>query len=92
MCQKPFFILLKLIPFKRHTIELCQRAEKAGADWISVHGRTPKERKEPVHYDIIKLVSQDFFYIWLRYSRSRSVISLNFFCVYCMCMSFELLI
>jgi len=28
----------------------------AGADWITVHGRTANERKEPVHYDVIKLV------------------------------------
>lgn len=37
-------------------MDLCQQAERTGVNWISVHGRTSSERKEPVHYDAIKLV------------------------------------
>lgn len=40
----------------RHVVDLVQRAERMGAYWITVHGRTYKERTTPVHYDKIKLV------------------------------------
>jgi len=41
----------------RKTVELVQRAEKVGVEWITVHGRTPQERSSsPVNYDVVKLV------------------------------------
>ncbi|KAM5172745.1 tRNA-dihydrouridine(20a/20b) synthase [NAD(P)+]-like isoform 1-T3 [Mantella aurantiaca] len=36
------------------TVDLCRKAEAAGVSWISVHGRLPEERHQPVHYDGIK--------------------------------------
>lgn len=38
------------------TVDLCQKAEAAGVSWISVHGRFPEERHQPVHYDGIKVI------------------------------------
>lgn len=40
----------------RQTVDLCQKAESAGVSWITVHGRTPEERHQPVHYDTIKTI------------------------------------
>lgn len=40
----------------RETVEFVQRAEQAGAAWITVHGRTSKQRAEPASMDAIKLV------------------------------------
>lgn len=43
----------------RQTVEFAQRAEKAGADWISVHGRTQKQRSsEPPDFDAIRIVKE----------------------------------
>ena len=40
----------------RETVELVQRAEHFGVSWIAVHGRTVKQRAEPVSLQAIKLV------------------------------------
>jgi len=40
----------------RKTVDLCQKAEAVGVDFITVHGRTPAERHQPVHLDMIKTV------------------------------------
>ena len=40
----------------RKTVELCKQAEKAGVSWITVHGRTVKQRGEPANWEAIKLV------------------------------------
>lgn len=40
----------------KETVELCRRAEHAGASWISVHGRTTEQRREPVDYDAIRII------------------------------------
>lgn len=37
-------------------MELCQRAEKSGASWITVHGRTKEQRCQPVNYDAIRII------------------------------------
>ena len=42
--------------FLRKTVELCKQAEKSGVAWITVHGRTVKQRGEPADWDSIKLV------------------------------------
>ncbi len=39
-------------------MDLCQRAEKAGASWISVHGRTADQRCQPVNVEAIRLVRE----------------------------------
>ena len=46
-----FFVI-----FVRKTVQLCQQAEKAGVAWITVHGRTTKQRGEPANWDTIRLV------------------------------------
>ncbi len=45
-----------LSPTHRDTVEFVRRAEHVGAAWISVHGRTSKQRAEPANMDAIKLV------------------------------------
>jgi len=40
------------------TKELIQRAVHAGVDFIVLHGRTASERREPPHYDQIKLMRE----------------------------------
>nr|XP_047146872.1 tRNA-dihydrouridine(20a/20b) synthase [NAD(P)+]-like isoform X3 [Hydra vulgaris] len=40
----------------RKTVDLCQKAEHAGVSWITVHGRLPSQRNEPVNYDAIKTI------------------------------------
>ncbi|XP_054721936.1 tRNA-dihydrouridine(20a/20b) synthase [NAD(P)+]-like isoform X2 [Uloborus diversus] len=40
----------------RKTVEVCRRAEKAGATFISIHGRTKLQRNEPINLDGIKLI------------------------------------
>ena len=41
---------------RRKTVELVRRAEHCGVSWITVHGRTPKQRAEPASMESIKLV------------------------------------
>lgn len=43
---------------EKKTIDLCRKLEHAGTSFITVHGRTPSERNEPVHYDVIKLIKE----------------------------------
>ncbi|KAL8566374.1 tRNA-dihydrouridine(20a/20b) synthase [NAD(P)+]-like protein [Nucella lapillus] len=40
----------------RRTVELCQRAEKCGASWITVHGRTKEQRAQPVNFEAIRII------------------------------------
>lgn len=42
--------------FFRKTVELCRRAEKAGISWITVHGRTPQQRTEPINMEAIRII------------------------------------
>lgn len=35
---------------------MCQKAQQAGASWISVHGRTAQQRCQPVNYEAIAQV------------------------------------
>ena len=42
---------------RRQTVELVRRAEQCGVSWITVHGRTPRQRAEPASMDAIKLVN-----------------------------------
>lgn len=42
----------------RKTVELCKQAENAGVAWITVHGRTVKQRGEPADLEAIKLIKQ----------------------------------
>lgn len=45
--------------FYRKTVEFCKRAEKIGASFISVHGRTKSQRNEPVNLEAIKLIKEN---------------------------------
>lgn len=38
------------------TVELCRRAEHCGASFITVHGRTAEQRREPPDYSAIKII------------------------------------
>ena len=48
-------VILPCVHF-RDTIELCKRAEHAHISWIIVHGRTVKQRAEPVNNEVVKMV------------------------------------
>lgn len=52
------YIHLLFFLFCRETVELCRRAEAAGCGWITVHGRTTKQRAEPCNMEAIKIVRQ----------------------------------
>lgn len=55
----PISIKIRLSKDLRETVELAQRAEKAGISWITVHGRTPTMKSEPVILEGIKLVKEN---------------------------------
>lgn len=57
ICNRKGFLNYEF--FIRETVEFCKRAEKAGASWISVHGRTKVQRNEPVNFDAIKIVKEN---------------------------------
>jgi len=42
----------------KHTVELCRRAVHAGVSWITVHGRTPEQRGQPVNLSAISHIRQ----------------------------------
>ena len=46
------------------TVDLCRKAERAGVSHLTVHGRTPHQRTEPVDYDAIKLVKVTFIQLF----------------------------
>lgn len=53
----PVSIKIRAHADHRETVELCQRAERVGVEWITVHGRTVKQSsKTPVNLDVIRLV------------------------------------
>lgn len=52
----PISIKIRIHGDLRQTVELCRRAESAGCGWITVHGRTTKQRAEPCNFDAIKIV------------------------------------
>ena len=37
---------------------MCQKVEKAGVSFLTVHGRTKDQRTDPVNYEAIKLIKQ----------------------------------
>ena len=40
------------------TIELCRQVEKAGVNFISIHGRTKSQRTDPVNLEAIKAIKE----------------------------------
>ncbi|XP_071082528.1 tRNA-dihydrouridine(20a/20b) synthase [NAD(P)+]-like [Haliotis cracherodii] len=58
--QEEFTVSVKIRIHKniRDTVDLCQKVERAGASFISVHGRTKDERCQPVHYDAIRTIKE----------------------------------
>lgn len=56
----PVSIKIRVNSDINRTIELARQAEKAGVAWITVHGRTPKQRSTvPVDVEAIKLVKEN---------------------------------
>jgi len=39
------------------TVDLCRKAVSAGVSWITVHGRTPAQRCQPVNVDAIRIIA-----------------------------------
>lgn len=56
--ELPVSIKIRVHKDLRETVELCQRAEHCGAAWITVHGRTVKQRADPASLDAIRLVKE----------------------------------
>jgi tRNA-dihydrouridine synthase 4 len=55
----PCSIKIRIDDDLQKTIELCRRAEKAGVDWITVHGRTKKQKNaDTVNYEAIRMVQE----------------------------------
>lgn len=55
--DKTVSLKIRLRPDLRQTVELVRRAEAAGADWVTVHGRTREERTQTaVRADAIALL------------------------------------
>ena len=54
----PCEIKIRILEDLRKTVDMCQQAEHSGVAWITVHGRTPKQRKDPVDYEAIKVIKQ----------------------------------
>ncbi|KAI8895029.1 tRNA-dihydrouridine synthase [Globomyces pollinis-pini] len=55
----PCSIKIRIHDDVKETVELVRRAEKVGVDWITVHGRTKKQRNtEDVNMDYIKIVKE----------------------------------
>jgi tRNA-dihydrouridine synthase 4 len=59
------FFVFRVSPTSRRvvvdseTVELAQRAEKMGAAWVTVHGRTRSQRStHPVNFEAVKLVKE----------------------------------
>eukprot|EP00026_Physarum_polycephalum_P012504 Phypoly_transcript_12823.p1 GENE.Phypoly_transcript_12823~~Phypoly_transcript_12823.p1 ORF type:complete len:337 (+),score=24.15 Phypoly_transcript_12823:32-1012(+) len=56
----PTSIKIRVDTDMNKTIELAKRAEKTGVAWITVHGRTPRQRSSvPVDIESIKLVKEN---------------------------------
>ena len=49
-------VIIILISQYRWTVELVRRAEHVGVAWITVHGRTARQRTEPANMDAVKLI------------------------------------
>lgn len=54
----PVSVKIRITSNDRQTVDVVQRAERAGAAWVTVHGRTHAERTSPVHHDKIRLVKE----------------------------------
>ncbi|KHJ98135.1 dihydrouridine synthase [Oesophagostomum dentatum] len=57
LCRKISLKIRVQYPLER-TVDLCRKAEKAGVSHLTVHGRTPQMRSEPVDYDAIRIVKE----------------------------------
>ena len=38
------------------TVDLCQKVEKAGVSWLTVHARTADQRCEPINMDALRVI------------------------------------
>jgi len=54
----PVSVKIRIHDDLKKTIDLAKTIEKSGAKWLDVHGRTVKERSNPVNYEAIKLVKK----------------------------------
>ncbi|XP_064626403.1 tRNA-dihydrouridine(20a/20b) synthase [NAD(P)+]-like isoform X2 [Lineus longissimus] len=49
-------VKIRLHSHLRTTVDMCQKAEHAGAAWVAVHGRRADQRTEPVELEAIKQI------------------------------------
>ena len=56
----PISIKIRIDSDLRKTVELCKRAQQMGCSWITVHGRTKKQKNSnQVNYEAIKLIKSE---------------------------------
>eukprot|EP00048_Salpingoeca_helianthica_P021428 m.12199 g.12199 ORF g.12199 m.12199 type:complete len:311 (+) comp5971_c0_seq2:127-1059(+) len=54
----PVSVKIRISDNLQETVEFARRAEHAGAAWVTVHGRTPKQRSQPVNIEAIRVVRE----------------------------------
>ncbi|KAF4521962.1 hypothetical protein B566_EDAN009490 [Ephemera danica] len=57
--HKPFSVSVKirLQPDIKRTVELCRGLERCGVTFVSVHARTPAQRKQPADHEALSLLT-----------------------------------
>ncbi|XP_050444266.1 tRNA-dihydrouridine(20a/20b) synthase [NAD(P)+]-like [Adelges cooleyi] len=56
--NKTISVKLRLLNDNRKSVDLCRQIEAAGVSFITVHGRTPQQKNDPVNLDCIKLINE----------------------------------
>ncbi|XP_050540695.1 tRNA-dihydrouridine(20a/20b) synthase [NAD(P)+]-like [Daktulosphaira vitifoliae] len=55
--NKTISVKLRILNNNRESVDLCRQIEAAGVSFITVHGRTPLQKKDPVNLECIKLIN-----------------------------------